>query len=253
MRYGCTLRERLAGGGVVGGHVFLGDPAISEALALYSYDFIWIDAEHAAFDRSMIQNHVIAANAGGAAAIVRVPAWSMESIKPVLELGVDGIIIPQTKGYEDAKAAIAECLYPPSGVRGFGPRRAIEYNNRSFSEYAAQANDEFVRIIQIEHYQAVEEIEKTLTIVGLDALVFGPHDLAASMGYIGEDTHPEVLKLCAKTIASAKRKGIPIGTSIGPNPQSITRWKEMGIDYFACGDDISFLHNGAKSALAQLR
>ncbi len=253
MRYGKELLRKLKDGSAIGGHVFLGDPAISEALAIYGYDFIWIDAEHAAFDRPLIQNHVIAANAGGAAAVVRVPAWSMEAIKPVLEMGVDGIIIPQTKGYDDVEAALSECLYPPRGVRGFGPRRSIHYNNLETSEYIKNAEEDIVRFIQIEHYQAVAEIEQILTLDGLDALVLGPNDLASSMGLIGEATHPKVLELSKHTIDQAKKAGIPIGVSIGPNVQAIDIWKGLGVNYFSCGDDISFLHQGAKATIEVIK
>ena len=253
MRYGKELREKLKNGTAIGGHVFLGDPAISEALAIYGYDFIWIDAEHAAFDRPLILNHVTAANAGGAAAVVRVPAWTMEAIKPVLEMGIDGIIIPQTKGYEDAKTALAECLYPPRGVRGFGPRRSIHYNNLDMSEYLKNAEDDFVRFIQIEHYKAVEEIDRILAIDGLDALVLGPNDLASSIGLIGEAIHPNVLELSKHAIAQAKKAGIPIGVSIGPNQEAIDIWRGLGVDYFSCGDDISFLHQGAKATIKAIQ
>lgn len=253
MRYGNELREALKSGRAIGGHVFLGDPAISEALAIYGYDFIWIDAEHGAFDRPLILSHVIAANAGGAAAVVRVPSWSMEAVKPVLEMGIDGIIIPQTKGYEDAKAALAECLYPPRGVRGFGPRRAIRYNDLDTGEYLRNAEDEIVRIIQIEHHKAVEEIDRTLTLDGLDALVLGPNDLASSIGLIGEALHPKVLDLSQHAIAQAKKAGVPIGVSIGPNQEAIDIWRGLGVDYFSCGDDISFLHQGAKATIEAIQ
>lgn len=253
MRYGKELRKKLKDGSAIGGHVFFGDPAISEALAIYGYSFVWIDAEHAAFDRPLIQNHVISANAGGAAAVVRVPGWSMETVKPVLEMGVDGIIIPQTKGYEDAKAALAECLYPPRGVRGFGPRRSIEYNNLDVREYSKHADENIVRIIQIEHYKAIEELEQTLTLDGLDALVFGPNDLASSMGLIGQADHPDVFVLIKKAITLAKNAGIPIGVSMGPNLQAIDTWAALGIDYFSCGDDISFLHQGAKATIQAIQ
>lgn len=253
MNYGIQLKEKLHAKKAIGGHVFLQDPAISEALAIHGYDFIWIDGEHAAFDRATIQNHVIAANAGGAAAIVRVAGWTMEAIKPILEMGVDGIIIPQTKGYEDAKAALAECLYPPRGVRGFGPRRSIRYNALSMEEYSKIAEEEVVRIIQIEHYQAIAELDQTLTLDGLDALVLGPNDLASSMGFIGDPTHPEVMAKAKKAITKANAKNIPIGVSMGPDPDLIALWWEYGVDFISSGDDISFLRQGAVRTIEEIK
>ena len=79
---------------VVGGHVFLTDESISELMALSGYDFVWIDAEHGAFDRKTILSHIIAASSGGAASIVRVVDIDIAAVKPVLEMGPDGIIFP---------------------------------------------------------------------------------------------------------------------------------------------------------------
>ena len=56
----------------VGGHVFFTDASISEEMACWGYDFIWIDAEHGPFDKEKILQSIVAANNAGAAAIVRV-------------------------------------------------------------------------------------------------------------------------------------------------------------------------------------
>nr|WP_320129428.1 aldolase/citrate lyase family protein [uncultured Sphaerochaeta sp.] len=112
---------------VVGGHVFFTDPSITEAMATFGYDFLWIDGEHGPFDKQNLLMHVMAANEGGSAAFVRVAANDPVIIKPILEMGIDGIIIPMVLTEQETKDAMAACLYPPEGIRGFGPRRAIGY------------------------------------------------------------------------------------------------------------------------------
>ena len=74
----------------VGGHVFFTDASISEEMACWGYDFIWIDAEHGPFDKEKILQSIVAANNAGAAAIVRVTVNDPAFIKPVLEMGPDG-------------------------------------------------------------------------------------------------------------------------------------------------------------------
>ncbi|MDD3057749.1 MAG: 4-hydroxy-3-methylbut-2-en-1-yl diphosphate synthase [Spirochaetia bacterium] len=246
MNRGPELRKRLNEGNLLGGHVFFNDPAITEAMARYGYDFIWIDAEHGPFDKQNLLMHIIAANAGGSAAFVRVTSTAIESIKWVLEMGIDGIILPMVMDEVEAKRALELCLYPPKGTRGFGPRRAIAYNSEETGHYLAQSEESFVRIIQIEHINAVRHIDAILSLEGLDAIIIGPNDLSASIGRLGDSLHPEVLELSRTIVAAAKRAGKPVGVSIGPDERTIRTYQEMGVDFLSTGDDISFLYQGSQ-------
>ncbi|AEV30409.1 2,4-dihydroxyhept-2-ene-1,7-dioic acid aldolase [Sphaerochaeta pleomorpha str. Grapes] len=234
---------------VVGGHVFFTDPSISAAMATFGYDFIWIDGEHGPFDKQNLLMHVIAVNEGGSAAFVRVPVNDPAVIKPVLEMGIDGIIIPMVLTQAEAQAAVAACLYPPEGIRGFGPRRAIKYGKTDIKTYLETAKESFLRIIQIEHVTAVENIEAILCVEGLDAIIIGPNDLSASLDLLGQSTHPQVLQLGSRVIKAAKNAGKPVGVSIGPDEAVIGMWMEMGVDFISVGDDISFLQQGAARTL----
>ncbi|MGH0054106.1 MAG: HpcH/HpaI aldolase family protein [Sphaerochaetaceae bacterium] len=251
MNRGNEFRKKLQNGTALGGHVFLNDPAITEAFARYGYDFIWIDAEHGPFDKQNLLMHVMAANAGGAGAFVRVASQEMEAIKPVLEMGIDGIIIPMVLDEHEAQRVLEQCLYPPKGIRGFGPRRAIQYNNQDVQIYLQQSDESFVRIIQIEHVQAVEHIKAILSLPALDAIIIGPNDLSGSIGQLGNPLHPEVLSLVETTIKAAKEAEKPVGVSIAPDVQTIETYKSLGVDFFSCGDDISFLHQGARGTLSK--
>jgi 2-keto-3-deoxy-L-rhamnonate aldolase RhmA len=244
----------MQGGGckTIGGHVFLTDPSITEAMAMYGYDFIWIDAEHGPFDKHNLQMHVMAANSGGAAAFVRVAENNPAVIKPVLEMGIDGIIIPMILTEKDARNAIKACLYPPEGIRGFGPRRANRYGQIPIETYLDDAPASFLKILQIEHIQAVEDIEAILAVQGVDAIIIGPNDLSASIGLLGDIMHPEVLSLGRKIIASAKIARIPVGVSIGPDEKTIQTWMDLNPDFISVGDDISFLQQGVNRTLTMV-
>ena len=236
----------------IGGHVFLTDPSITEAMAMYGYDFIWIDAEHGPFDKHNLQMHVMAANSGGAAAFVRVAENNPAVIKPVLEMGIDGIIIPMIHTEKDARNAIKACLYPPEGIRGFGPRRSNRYGQIPIETYLDDAPDSFLKILQIEHIQAVEDIEAILAVQGVDAIIIGPNDLSASIGLLGDIMHPEVLSLGRKIISSAKKAQVPVGVSIGPDEKTIHTWMDLNPDFISVGDDIYFLQQGVKRTLTMV-
>jgi 2-dehydro-3-deoxyglucarate aldolase/4-hydroxy-2-oxoheptanedioate aldolase len=234
---------------VVGGHVFFTDPSISAAMATFGYDFIWIDGEHGPFDKQNLLMHVMAVNEGGSAAFVRVPANDPTLIKPVLEMGIDGIIIPMVLTEEEARKAVSACLYPPKGIRGFGPRRAIHYGNTNLQTYLEGSEDSFLRIVQIEHEIAVSNIEAILSVDGLDAIIIGPNDLSASVGLLGQSLHPRVLEMGKTIITAAKKAGKPVGVSIGPDEETIKIWMALGVDFLSVGDDISFLQQGAKRTI----
>lgn len=252
MNRGDELRVRLKEGGVIGGHVFFNDPAITEAMALSGYDFIWIDAEHGPFDKQQILLHVMAANGAGAAAFVRVTTATMGVVKPVLEMGIDAIILPMITSVAEAEAALELCLYPPKGTRGFGPRRAIAYNAQELGDYLAHSEESFLRIIQIEHIDAVSVIDGLLALDALDAIIIGPNDLSASIGLLGDSLHPDVLKAGRAVIAAAKRAGKPVGVSIAPSKRAIETWQGLGVDFLSVGDDISFIRQGVLDTFAMV-
>ncbi len=239
---------------VIGGHVFFTDSAITEQLGYHGYEFVWIDAEHGAFDKACILSHIIAASASGTASLVRV-AWNDPVlVKPILEMGPDGIILPMVCTAGEAKAAVAACEYPPKGVRGFGPRRANRYGQMDLAEYLVNASRQVLKIVQIEHVDAVGNLPEILATPGLDLIVVGPNDLSASVGHLGETRHPEVVKLLNQVAETCKQLNKPFGVSLGPNDKAtIEDWIKRGVSFIGCGDDVSFISAGAKATVKHLQ
>lgn len=238
---------------VIGTHVSLLDPAISELMGCLGFDFVWVDTEHSAIDRGVLQQHLVAAQAGGAAAFVRIPWNDPVLAKPVLEMGPAGIVFPMVCTAEQAKAAVAACLYPPAGQRGYGPRRAIRYGTEPMDRYLREAAGSFWRIVQIEHVDAVANLEAIVGVEGVDAIVVGPNDLSGSVGRLGQTEHPEVVRLCERIAEVAKRRGIPFGVSLGDHPEAVRSWIDRGVDWIASGSDTASLVAGGRRVLEQTR
>ena len=143
---------------LIGSHVKWTDSSVAEIMAMSGVDYVWIDGEHSGMSIETINNHIRAIQSRGTAAFYRVPWNDPVLAKPYLEMGLDGIIFPFVSTKEEAEKAIAACLYPPKGSRGFGPARADEYGFMSKEDYLRKA-DNLIKIIMIEHVDAIDRLE----------------------------------------------------------------------------------------------
>ncbi|HET6484998.1 MAG TPA: aldolase/citrate lyase family protein [Spirochaetia bacterium] len=248
------VKGKLASGELVlGTHVSLADSCVTELLGDVGFDLLWIDTEHSPLDKSGLVLHLVAARAAGAAAFVRVPWNDPVLAKPVLEMGVDGIIFPMIRTEEEARRAVSACLYPPEGIRGFGPRRAARYGLVGGADYLRAAASGFWRILQIEHHQAVDNLDAILSVPGVDSIVVGPNDLSGSVGLLGQTGHPRVTELMDRIVETAHRRKVPVGTSIPEDPATIQQWIDRGVQWLVTGSDTSYLANGARSLFRTVR
>ncbi len=234
------FRAKMSSGRLcVGTVITLSDPVVSELAGDCGMDFTWIDAEHAPFSLENILGHVMALRGTDCAPLVRV-AWNdLAILKPVLDLAPAGVIIPMVNSAEEAQQAVASCKYPPSGRRGCGVRRANRFGQIPFDEYLKISESEPLVIIQIEHIEAVRNLDEILQVPGIDSICIGPFDLSGSMGKLGQTNDPEVVaaieEICQKTLAA----GLLLGTASGP----YETWKQRGLHWIAltsdCGGMIS--------------
>ncbi|HUS17532.1 MAG TPA: aldolase/citrate lyase family protein, partial [Chloroflexia bacterium] len=174
-------------------------------------------------------------------------------IKPVLDIGADGVIIPLVRTVEDVRRAVAACRYPPAGVRGFGPRRASGYGELGGPDYVRLANETVICIVQIEHIEAANNLDAILQVPGLDGIVIGPNDLAGSMGFMGQPHHPEVQKVMEAIIATTIKTQVYAGVSVGGPPEYFADWIKRGVQWIGMGGDLSLMLSAARQLDAQVR
>lgn len=249
------LKEKLKSGNhLIGFEVDLCDPCISELVSSLGYDYIWIDTEHEAMDYETVLMQIIACKAGGAASVVRIPFNEPYLAKRILEMGPDGIIFPMINSAVEAKAAIDACLYPPLGKRGFGPRRAVSYGAEDLFSYIEEAPERMCRFIQLEHVNAIHDLDNILQVPGIDGMIVGPCDLSGSIGYLNEIFHPKVLSLIDTAISKCKNANMPIGVAVGANSEEDVRfWFDRGFQFISAGSDMSAIVNVAKTQQAMMR
>lgn len=245
------FRERLnAGEPLYGALLNLPSAPVAEVLAAAGFDWLFIDAEHGAFDAGDILA-VLQAVDRDLACIVRVPTLDVGWIKRALDLGAHGIIVPQVETAAEAAKAVRFARYTPEGERGMGLARAHRYGF-AFREYVENANAGIAVVVQAEHARAVENIEAIAATEGLDAVFLGPYDLSASLGHPGDITHPRVAEAIGHITRSCQAAGMPLGY-FGVDAKAVAPYVAQGYTLICAGVDCLLLGQAAQRLLAELR
>jgi 2-keto-3-deoxy-L-rhamnonate aldolase RhmA len=248
-----NMRAKLRAGEIVlGAGITLSDPTVTEALAR-SVDFVWIDMEHNATTTESMLGHLIAARAGGAASIVRIPSNDVGWVKRVLDSGAEGIILPRAYSAREAADFVSSCRYPPLGTRGFGPRRPMQYGRLGQQEYLQQANRDVFVVVQVETVELLAELDEVLKLEGLDSLVLGPQDLSGSMGRLGETTHTDVVDAMKSVASKTKAAGKFIGAGLGANPEFAQVLFDCGVQWLQAGSDFEYMIKGCERTFELIR
>ena len=246
-----TFRKRLmAGETLLGTMVSLPSAAVAEILAEVGFDWLFIDGEHGPLETGEVLA-ILSAVGDRIACIVRVPGALEAPIKKVLDLGAEGIIVPQVNTAEQAASVVQYARYAPLGARGVGLARAHGYGLR-FQEYLETANERIAVIVQAEHALAVENIESIVKVEGIDAVLIGPYDLAASLGKMGRIDDPAVIAAIEHVTKTCQAARIPLGY-FGVSGAAIRPYVERGFTLIAGGVDTLFLAGAAARLLKELR
>ncbi len=248
-----SFRERLDSGRLcLGPAITLSDPAVTEALAP-SVDFVWIDLEHNPTSLESLAAHLIAARAGGAPALVRVPSSDVAWIKRVLDTGAEAVIVPQIHSADEVRQVVSACRYPPQGTRGFGPRRAADYGRRNAAEYVAEANARVFVAVQIETAEAFRDLDAILAVPGFDSIVIGPYDLSGSMGMLGQVHHPTVVGAVGTIATKARAAGRYVGIGMAPDEEHALQAARQGVQWVQCGCDFGYMIQFADGLYGRIR
>lgn len=245
-----TFKEKLRGKTpLLGVLANLGSAESVELLSHLGLDYIWIDAEHSAIGVSEVQS-MIRAVAGRCATVVRVPSHDEAWIKKVLDAGCDGIVVPQVNSADEARRIIQNCYYPPIGRRSVGGTRAQTYGLTG-SEYFAHANESIGIILQVEHIDGVQSIEEILDVAGIDTIFIGPIDLSASLGVMGQLSHPTLVEAIQVVRDACARRKIPTGI-YARDAEAVKSAITAGTTMIAFGTESGYLRTAVVGALAEV-
>jgi len=232
-------------------------PQVTELLAtIPSLSWLTIDMEHAPNSLPSVLSQLQASQATcGAEPVVRVPcATDPVVVKRVLDLGARTIMFPAVETAEEAAAAVASTRYPPRGVRGvMTTARMSGYaiDAAALRAYYEFAESETCTIVQVESAAAVERIPEIAAVEGVDGIFIGPSDLAASMGLLGQPSHPQVSAALARAFELCEASGVAAGCISG-DEGACRRFVDAGASFVAVGTDLMLLRAALEGRLHSL-
>lgn len=226
--------------------------SVVEILASANFEWVTLDMEHASINIESALNLIAHIQGNGMKALVRVSKNEEVIIKRVLDAGADGIIVPMINSAEDARKMLDYIYYPPKGKRGVGLNRAQKYGV-GFEEYQLKLVNEIVVIAQIEHIDAINNLEEILAFDDIDGTMIGPYDLSASMGIPGKYDEPIVQDALEKYENTCTRLQKTKGAHVIQSDPNFTSQKlEKGYSFLAYSLDFFFLGDSARRGMDEL-
>jgi 2-keto-3-deoxy-L-rhamnonate aldolase RhmA len=239
-------RSAILGPGLrIGTFIKTASPQVVEILGLTDLDYAVVDAEHAPFDRNLLDLMLLAARAAGIPLLVRIPDIAPATILQVLDIGAAGVLVPHVDSAQQAKDVVARARYRHGGVRGFSSSPRFAGYGSMGMKAALDAGDATCVLAQIESREGLEEAEAIAAVPGIDALFIGRADLALAMGF--EDIRaPEVTAATTRIIKAATSAG-KVAAMFVPNEKERDQFAAEGASCFVIGSDQSLLRAGAQA------
>jgi 2-keto-3-deoxy-L-rhamnonate aldolase RhmA len=239
MNPGQKLKQKLRSGETTFGlWVTLESPTITEIAVQLGLDWVCIDTEHGHLDLKEVLEHLRATSRSATASLVRVQEIEQGVIKRVLDLGADGVIVPQIRTAEEVERAVYFAKYPPRGFRGIGGERAT-YWGKGLSR-ARTANEHTLVIPLIETVDAGRNIDSIMNVPDVDAFFFGPADYSASAGYPGEWEGPGVAEELLRIKDRIRNRQFACGI-MSTDPKNGQERIRQGFQMVGIGADVGLL------------
>lgn len=236
----------------IGLWVGLADPYAAEALAGTGYDWLLIDGEHAPNDVRQILAQLQAVAPYPVHPVVRPVIGDVPLIKQILDVGAQTLLVPVVETADQAAEMVAATRYPPRGIRGVGSALARSSRWNQVDSYLHKADEEMCVLVQVETTKGLLNLEAIAATKGVDGVFFGPADLSASMGHLGNPGHPDVQCAILDGIEAVRRAGKAPGI-LTADTALAQRYIEAGALFVAVGVDTTLLVRTAKDLAAKFK
>lgn len=249
-----SLKNKLKSGQLmVGSWITLAHPSIAEIMARSGFDWLAVDLEHSVITIREAEELIRVIDLCGVVPLVRLTSNNPYQIKRVMDAGAHGVIVPMVKSGSEAEEAVRSVRYPSRGHRGVGLARAQGYGT-SFAEYYEWQETSSVVIVQIEHIDAVNNLEEIFAVDGIDGYIMGPYDLSGSMGIPAQFDHPEMVAAMERVKKVGRDFNIPGGLHVvEPDLLELRRRIKEGYQFLAYSVDIRMLDVSCRQGVEMIR
>lgn len=242
-----TFRHALAaaGGPLVGMWVCTGSPLVAEICAGSGLDWLLVDMEHSPNGLESVLAQLQAVSGHPVTPVVRVSTGDVVTIKQVLDLGAQNLLVPMVSSAQEAQAAVEAVRYPPRGRRGVGSALSRSARWNRVEEYLEHADEHVSLFVQVETVEGVDAAGAIAGVDGVDGVFVGPSDLAASMGVLGQQSHPDVVAAVHRTFEAVRAAGKPVGVNAF-DPALARSFVDAGASFVLVGADVTLLARGSE-------
>ncbi len=247
------LKEKLAAGKpIIGTAVTAPSPQLMNIFVACGFDWLMVDLEHGPISAESTHAMVNATLASDCVPVARLPSGDKWMAKMALDAGCLGLFFPLVMDGPEADRAIKSATYPPEGNRGFGPFYARYRWNQTLTEYALNADDAILKIIMVEHVDAVNRIDEILDVPGIDMIFVAPYDLSQSLGIPGQFDHPTFTETVKSAETAIQKAGIELGTFV-PTVERGKAYLDRGYKLLMFGYDGMLIENAITPMVQDLQ
>ena len=250
-----NVKKRLKEGQVCFGTMLriLKSPQAVALCASEGLDYIVLDTEHNDYDYETLANLSLVAKYEGMALFVRVPDKLYHQMAQTLDIGAEGLVLPQVRTQDETLHIIQSTKYAPMGKRGVSvSTTATLFRDYKIEEYTEWANRELMTIVQIESEEGINNAEKIISTPGVDAIMIGPADLSHDMGISGQIHHPRMEEALREVIKQCDKYGVAPGIHLN-NMEQVDKWVHKGMRFISYSYDSKFFKDALKESLHKLR
>ena len=223
----------------------------ADVVSSAGFDWALLDMEHSPNDERTVLGQMQAMQQGATVPIIRPPWNDFVMVKRLLDIGAPGFLFPMIQNADEAASAVAATRYPPRGIRGVSMAQRGNKFGR-VTDYFERVEDETAVLVQIETRDALSRTAEITAVDGVDGVFFGPADIAADMGLLGQAAHPDVWAAISEAASVVHAAGKPTGTLVQSADRAVEQFND-GFSFVACGSDLGLLARGADKLLADVK
>lgn len=252
---GNELKQTLRQGGRVYGTMFSTTRVAQgdERLPEMGLDYVIVDTEHAAYNRSEVATWMTRLKSLGITPFVRVPIPTSHYITMALDGGAEGVLAPYVETLEQVEEIVAACKWLP--LKGDAVMRLVrvgQFPSEETRRYLEERNRKHVLFLGVESVRAIENLAALISVPGIDAVFIGPHDLSIQLGIPSQFQHPRYVEAEDQIHRVCQAHGIPIVPHCFQREMT-SSLVQAGMRCILYGNDSQGIGNEMRENIAYLR